>query len=199
MTRLDNGHILVAVWADSDEGMDQNLDFYYSRSENLSDGFHPYVRWDKDDVKASERRGQDETFDKFQTVNFIKQCDGGLFLLGMHNTSGMAPTVSGRDYADLYRVLFASDEELTAAVRSGDPTRIQSLFTDPSTYRQVPKITKVANKHMYCKDRQCNFDAGGAPYLVDANTMYLYAVYHWREGRDRSRNQRVIPFNEYAP
>ena len=29
--------------------------------------------------------------------------------------------------------------------------------------------------------------------------MYIYAVYHWRENRDRHENLRVIPFNEYAP
>ena len=80
LTRLANGHYLAAVLAAFD-GLPLRLDFYLSRSTMLDDGFLPEpVMWPVSGVAA--RPGQDRTFNHFQTINFIRQADGRLYLVG---------------------------------------------------------------------------------------------------------------------
>jgi hypothetical protein len=157
-TKLADGNILLGVWSDK-----KRIEFFKA---STATGFKkPFATWDKDAVKCVN--GQDCNFSEFQTVNFVNQCDGKLFLVGTHNTSTAAPVIGGRDYADLYRVDFDSE------------------------YARAPQITKVANKHMYCHDRQCNFDAAAGVYVQDANHMWIYAAYHFL-------HDDQIRFNEYA-
>ncbi|MEV7676771.1 hypothetical protein [Streptomyces sp. NPDC088752] len=49
----------------------------------------------------------------------------------------------------------------------------------------VPRITKVANRHLTCTQidkRQCDFAAGGGAYVSAANELFLYAVEHDDDG-----------------
>lgn len=203
MTKLKNGHILLGVWADSDKDMAQNLDFYYSRSTNIRDGFEAEpVRWDAKNVKASKKNKQKPTFNKFQTINFIPQCDGKLYLMGMHNTApgGASPVVPGKDYADLYQVFFPTNEELeklgVAKTLKSNPVGVRYL--KQPQYRRMPTITKVANKHMTCKDGHCNFGAGGAPYVTNNGRLLIYGVSHWRVANTGSLDEQTIKFQEFG-
>jgi len=141
------GQYLLAVLS---HGSDGPLDFYLSRTTHVFDGFtdSSVVSWDLDDVKAGP--GQDATFDGHQTINFIMQTDGALYLVGTNNNqaSGL-----GEDWGDLYTVEF----------EDGDPT----------TY---PTITKVDNKHFYCKAAHANFDGGASIYVTPDGKLSLYAI-----------------------
>jgi hypothetical protein len=155
IARIPDGRIVLAVEGGS--ASTPYLDFYISKTPELMDGFNAQLpRWTPGRVN----------FDGFEGLNFVPQCDGKLYLVGTHNTSGQAPTIPGADWADLYRVDF-------------EPT-----------YARTPVLTKVANKHLYCYDDQCNFDAGGGVYVEPGNHLAIYGVYHWLKDDQ-------VRFNEY--
>ena len=159
LTRLHNGHYLVAVLAAFDR-LPLRLDFYLSRSTVLDDGFLPDpVTWRVSDVEA--RPDQDRTFNHFQSLSFIWQADGRLFLVGFHNSVGPHTILPGRDYADLYEVLF--------------PRADQRL--------EMPRVTKVANRMLRCTDGFCSLDAA-AGLFIDPVTkaMSVYATPGWLDG-----------------
>ena len=161
LTRLPNGHYLVAVLAAFD-GLPLRVDFYLSRSTMLDDGFLPEpVMWPVSGVAA--RAGQDRTFNHFQTINFIRQADGRLYLVGFHNRVGPHTILPGRDYADLYEVQFPR----------GDDAPILGM----------PTVTKVANRMLRCTDGFCSLDAA-AGLFVDPMTkeMSVYATPGWLDG-----------------
>ncbi|MCH8058492.1 MAG: hypothetical protein IIB78_11545, partial [Proteobacteria bacterium] len=87
LTKLPNGHFLVAAWSDSDSGK-RRFDFYLSVSDDFLDGFGPvpvtYV--------ANTR-----PFKKYQTINFLVQEPGPphgavrLFIAGLRHDGIVAP------------------------------------------------------------------------------------------------------------
>jgi hypothetical protein len=159
LTRLPSGHYLAAVLAAFD-GLPLRVDFYLSHSTLLDDGFLPDpVTWPVSRVAA--RAGQDRTFNHFQTINFIRQSDGGLYLVGFHNRVGPHTILPGRDYADLYEVRF--------------PKTDQTL--------EMPTVTKVANRMLRCTDGFCSLDAASGLF-VDPVTkaMSVYATPGWLDG-----------------
>ncbi|MFQ5629405.1 MAG: hypothetical protein ACE5I1_11640 [bacterium] len=164
LTRLPNRHYLMAVWSDSDD-LPPRLDFYLSRSTNFFDGFSSEVAtWDRSNVQADFTRVQHADFGNFQTVNFIQQSDGKLFLIGLHNTSDAAPVVPGDNWIDLFEVDFSN----------GLPGAGAALA--------VPTITKIANKMLVEQGNQYNLDAAGGVYIDPSGELCVYGVYHWKTG-----------------
>jgi len=161
LTRMPNGRYLTAVLADRD-GIPRRIDFYLSRSSDLTDGFNPEaVRWFTSEVVA--RDGQDRNFGDFQSVNFVRQADGRLYLVGFHNTVPSMPFIPGRDYADLYEVVMP-DEMAKADV--------------PVLAR--PSLVKTASTRMYCKDGYCNMDAAAGLYVdPESRAIEVYAATGW--------------------
>lgn len=174
LTKLRNGYYLVAVWSDSD-AWPRRLDFYLSRTQNINDGFRSNsTTWEASAINAAN--GHRATFDNFQNINFVPRSDGRLFLVGMHNTSDKAPTIPGKDYADLYEIEFPEDT-------------IEKL-NNPEL--AMPTITKVANKQFFCNDQQANMDGAAGIYVDPAGFLRVYSAYHWR-------SDSIIKFNEYRP
>jgi hypothetical protein len=152
------------------------LEFYLSKTKKFKDGFLDKCwTWFPDDVFAVGK--QDRNFSDFQTINFVLQKDGRLYLIGLHNTASMAPVLGGRDYADLFEVELANN----------------SLQQNPAINpNDKPKITKVANLRFDCKNRQCNFD-GGAGIYIDDGDLFVYSTFHYRGIKG------IVKFNEYLP
>ena len=161
LTRLRNGHYLAAVVAQFD-GLPLRVDFYLSRTQALEDGFDPEpAMWLVSEVQA--RPGQERTFDHFQAINFVSQADGRLFLVGFHNTFASASALPGRDYADLYEVIFPE-----ASIHA-ETARLDK-----------PVIVKIANRMMRCTSGYCNMDAAAGLYIdPDTLTLSVYAAAGW--------------------
>ena len=178
-TKLQNGHFLLAVWGGDNRPSPPRprcLDFYLSRSENFFEGFiRNRATWYPDRENINVVEGQDRNFGDFQSINFINQADGGLFLVGMHNNSDLSPHKPGSDYADLYRIEFADDR----------------VFA-PAPKLSLPSITKVSNKRFYCLDQQCHFDASSGIHVDASGILRLYSCYYWSDNS-------LIKFNEYRP
>ena len=161
LTRLRNGHYLAAVVAQFD-GLPLRIDFYLSRTQALEDGFAPEpAPWRVTEVQA--RPGQERTFDHFQAINFVSQADGRLFMVGFHNTFASASALPGRDYADLYEIVFPD------------------AFLDAEHPRlEKPVIVKIANRMMRCTSGYCNMDAAAGLYIdPDTRTLSVYAGAGW--------------------
>ncbi len=162
VTDLPNGRVLVAVLSAFD-GLPRRVDFYLSQTSALTDGFVPEpATWRVSEVRA--RPGQERTFGYFQTINFIRQSDGRLFLAGFHNNVSTPAFLPGRDYADLYEVVFppGSMDGPTVA---------------------IPDVTKIASRRLNCEDGYCNLDAA-AGLFVDpvSRSMSVYAMPGWLDG-----------------
>ncbi|MBF9018652.1 MULTISPECIES: hypothetical protein [unclassified Oceanispirochaeta] len=157
LTKLSNGRFLLAAWSDSDQ-LENRIDFYLSNSTDFDRGFSndSYSTWFHTEVQAANI--QDANFSNFQTINFINQSDGKLFLAGLHNTSDAAPIINGSDWVDLYTVDFINDD-----------------------YQTIPVITKVANKQFFCVDNHGNFDAAGGIYTDSLGSLGVYSAYFWKE------------------
>ena len=161
LTRLRNGHYLVAVLSAWD-GLPRRIDFYLSRTTVFHEGFQPEpVSWHVSGVDA--RPGQDRAFSHFQSINFIPQADGRLYLVGFHNSTGPQTILPGRDYADLYEVMFPA-----ATTKDNEPVL------------EMPAVAKVANRMFRCRDGFCSFGAA-AGLFIDPVTldMSIYSTPGW--------------------
>jgi len=173
MTRLANGHYLVAVLSARDD-LARRLDLYLSRTKQLVDGFGAEpVTWFADSVMA--RAGQDANFGDFQNIGFVQQVDGRIFLVGLHNTAPSMDILPGRDYADLYEFDFSD-----ALMRTTSPTLHE------------PTVTKIANRHLVCRDGHCNLDAAAGLYVDSDGGLSVYAATFWLD--DNS-----LKLTEFAP
>jgi hypothetical protein len=170
LTKLPNRHYLVAV------RVGKRIVFYLSKTRKFADGFRDQpLTWEDSAVRAAGDLKRE--VGGYQAINFINQRDGQLYLAGLHNTSGAAPTFGGDDVVDLLTV------EIPDAATT--PTDSQGSIA-------VPLITRVASRKFECKHRQCNMDAAAGVY-VDRGKLIVYSAYHWRTGKG------VIKFNEFRP
>jgi len=163
LLKLKNGYYLLAVLSDRDD-KPRRVDFYLSKSQNFLDGFDPeFVSWFTNDIIA--KAGEEANFTDFQSISFIQQSDGQLFLVGFHNTALNLRIIPGRDYADLYSVTFPANFNISS---------------DPELTK--PVIQKITNQQFFCKDGQCNMDAAAGLYIHPNGELSLYAATFWLEG-----------------
>ncbi len=146
--------------ADSDDYLiivkdsDLNLDVYLSSGTDLESAtFELQDRWSPNKLK-SEIDG-DFIFGDYQNINLIRDRDGQIYLVGLHNNTRRPLRLFSSDYADLFRVEFGGDGQLN--------------------------LIKIAKKSFICKtsffgDRFCNFDAGAGVYLDPKGDLIIYAV-----------------------
>ena len=162
LTRLRNSHWLVAVLSGRD-GLPRRLDLYLSRSTDLTTGFGDPLGWQTAFVSA--RNGQAPSFSHFQNINFLRQGDGRLYLIGFHNTFVNIAALPGRDYADLYEVVLP-----------------ESLSRDESPMLGYPRVVKVANKRLTC-GAGCSLDAAAGAHVDPVmRALSIYATPGWIGG-----------------
>ena len=118
----------------------------------------------------------DLEFGNYQNINLIRQCDGQLFFVGLHNNVNLGGVLGGgEDWADLFKL------DLLPVSQTGNPGVV--------AHHTV--ITKIANRHMSCQD-MCNFDAGAGMYVDTNGGLFIYGVEHWR-------HSGVVRVNEFRP
>jgi hypothetical protein len=167
LTRLPNHHYLCAVWTDSDH-RPRRLDLYLSADTDLLHGFRPdFLSWEHDRLLPAGG-----PVAAYQTIAFVTQRDGSMFLLGTENTSNTAPYMRGDDRVDLLHIEFP-----------------YATTHDTSPVLAMPTVTRVAEKKVLCERDFANLDAaagfhiapdwsGGGP--EPDGSLVLYAAYHWR-------------------
>lgn len=106
-----------------------------------------------------------------QMLNFVRQTDGRLFMIGAHNTHNHSPVIRGADVAVIYEVLNSGGD---------DPIRIR----------------EVEGLHFSCTadeaGRSCNFNAGIGMYVSPTGELIMYATEHYADGPNNT-----VQFAEY--
>jgi hypothetical protein len=164
LTREEDGRFLCASWTDSDDGPDR-FDFYISRNINDLSEWESRITYDYRIITP-----EDNMNPKFQAINFIRQDDGRLFLIGTENSNKLAPILGGRDRAYLYEIIKYVDGKGMIKYH----------------------LVKLNQKDFEGGGSFANFGAGAGVFVNSQNTMSMYAVYHWRGGG-------TIRIGEYWP
>jgi len=150
VTRLRDGRYLVAVGGANDS---QNVYTYLSNGADIHDTniiFTEYDVWRNDELTSGHWPTGTESH---QTLNFLSQCDGTLFLAGTNNDNPLAP--DSDDFTDLYSV----------GPIDGSNLRLQW----------------VARRHIFCESeagRLCNFAAAAGFYISPTGELILYGAEH---------------------
>ena len=151
MVRLENGHFLCAVWSDSDD-LHKRFDFYLSKTTDFNNGFLKQSSIPVKDI--ANHRGRDP---RFQAIDFIRQEDGQLFLIGFYNTRKTAPVINGTNKSNVYKV---------------DYSLVASKLGIQLTQQLVREYD----------DGKKQFNMGGATgaYVNRQGHVSVYCAHHWK-------------------
>ncbi len=151
--KIDNGFFFCALWSDP-KGL---FRIYRSKTKKLEDGFfegnNHLAEIAFDDIVDIKDNHNDN---KFQSIQFAQDQNGGLFIIASANYSGASPTIGGENYSILLKVDFDTD----------------NMNNFSLTYLEI-KVFLSENDYS-------NFDAGLGLYIPDAEQIALYSMYHWR-------------------
>ncbi len=160
LTKLESGYYLCAVWTDSDSDPDlpPRLDVYLSDGIDFRAGFSdPLVTWKQVDFLP-----RPQELIRFQSISFVPQVDGRLYLVAMGNTHpSTTPVLSGSNRAQLFQI------------------DIATLQTNPPSLGPAA-ITKLAEREFHCGE-YCNFATAGGIHMSESG-LTLLSAYHWRIG-----------------
>ena len=126
------------------------IDFYFSNSTNLLDGFEKAPRFGIERKKFG--LGGKPPFEfGAQVINLIPQCDGKLFIVLFQNNGKGAPIFSGEDQALLFSLDFNA---------KGD------------------QVNLVAMKNFSCV-KNCNFAAATGSFIDEQGKLFIYSSPHY--------------------
>ncbi|WP_367155706.1 PKD domain-containing protein [Methylomonas sp. HYX-M1] len=177
ITDLPDGRYLLALsW-----GYGDKIEFYKSNGSDWHDpnfAFSLHSEWNYYDLLGDQDwpwqfaftvGGKDIPLSySHQTLNFIKQDDGKLYLLGTHNTAPTAPSdYLGKDVGVLYQVGGTGDGEtatLTSVVGQRFYSRSPGSVDPPLGFKII------------------NFSASVGAYVSPSQELLLYATEHYAQG-----------------
>jgi len=164
LTKRADGKFLLASWTDSDDDP-HRFDFYISKKIN------DLAKWEKKiPFHYNKLVPEYDQEPKFQAINFVRQKDGKLFLVGTGNTNKAAPFFGGTHYANLYEVIY---------------------FKDGKNNRKFHLI-RINQREFKGGGFFANFGGGAGIYVNSKNKMAIYSAHHWRR-------KSSINIGEYWP
>lgn len=180
-TRLADGHYMVAAtWGDGDY-----VEFYRSNGTNfLAPGFRfdLHDTWAADELLGFGEWPTGKT--SYQMLNFVRQPDGRLFLLGARNTAATTPIITGKDELGMVEV---------GGWQAGSA--------------KVTLVQPFLPRHLFCKNAEtgyADFLAGIGVYVSPVGELIVYATEHYNHGPGSSvrffefRNRDVFQSNSRA-
>lgn len=154
-----DGHFLLMATG----GDNSTVEFYRSNATSFFDegfAFELHDTWTTSDQPGLFWPGGKTSW---QSLNFIKQTDGKLYLMTCHNTSELAPVFNGDDEIALYEVFgFGDGETITMTQRSS--TRNIDLRA-----KDEPLESELFG----------NLNGGGGAYVSPTGELIYYAVHHY--------------------
>ena len=161
LVRLENNKFLCAVWSDSDD-LQKRFDFYISKTTTFNEGF---LKIASIPVKQVDKYSGREP--KFQAIDFIRQKDGALFLIGFYNTRKTAPVINGTNTSIVYKV--------DCGIESAKP-RIQ--------------LQQQYVRHYEDGKRQYNMGGATGTFVNKQGDILVYSAHHWK-------TKKTIKFAEF--
>lgn len=187
LTKLSSGQFVLAVWTDGLKNNSRGLDFYFSRTRSLIDGFEDSRTLHVADIAFSQFMQKQN----YQNINFVNDFEGNVYLVATGNSSATAPLKAGIDHADLFLVTFKRiSDVMKEHAAKYEPSSVVNKLEEGSL---IPQLTFLKEKHMYCKQGICNFNAGATIYIPDQQHIFLYSLPHWL-----TNNGKFLNFAQYA-
>ncbi len=159
-TRLPDGrYFLLATWGDNSQ-----LEYFLSSGTTLDSlPATPSGSISGSSISGWPISGALGIGYCYQTINFITQADGQLFLACTYNTASTAPIINGLDLGELYRVSFSGT---------------------------TPSFSKLSTRHFHCSSNSSgsngNFNAAAGYYVSPAGELLLYSTTHDNDGPSSS-------------
>lgn len=172
-----NGDLFMAVLYA--EGETKKLDFYSFDNSQL----HKVGNPDFDTFDCSEtlsEPGYTPDFGEYQSIQFIAQNDGRLFLVGFHNV-GMAGHAGTPNVADLFKVTFHSIPQQLGGYDSSD----------------VKGLVKTATLRFESDHNWFDMDAGAGVYIDEHGGLSVHSCNGFK--RRYSTKTYGINFCEFRP
>lgn len=127
-----------------------SLDFYTSKTKNITDGFLKNPRtW-----QVRMLINQNKQKFKAQSLHFLPQCSGELYLLTLANDGIYPPLLNGQDVAVLYRVKNLLKKS-------------KKIF-----------LSEVIRENFICNGK-CNFSAAGGVHISPARELTLMSTNYY--------------------
>lgn len=161
--RLPNQYFIMAAWRD--EGKVGLFDIYFSKTTDINDGFHQ-VREEVIQVTFDKLGYNSKEKPQYQSIQFILQSDGSIFLVGfMGKNTYPVKLNGGSNSIDVYQVM----------VRPQDMSDNPSF--DTITVQHLSTI-KLASSSMYY-----NFEAAGSIYTINGR-LAIYSPFYWADSHE---------------
>ncbi|UCD08626.1 MAG: hypothetical protein JSU79_09735 [Dehalococcoidales bacterium] len=188
ITRLPDGHfIMIVTWGNND-----TIQFYRSNETSFfAPGFqferHPvspvsFINliangyWIVDDGDSMTRGDY-----PFQTLNFINQSDGHLYLIASRNNDGWAPISNGDDLMYLIEVTGFGEGEIIEF--QGIRKDAHKQLSSEGCWNTWGKGKWCGIKPIYISENiQGNFNAGAGAYISPSGELLYYATSHYNRG-----------------
>ena len=185
IAKLNNGHFLLALEKDTPIA---KMEFYVSAGTDLDDpqlfgkdlrvpdAIIPFCN--NADTNNNVTGGGEcfhEPYD-WQSFNFITDCNGDLYVLGMRGDVGCGFLGSGpcNDIVDEFKVELVNGNNGTAT----GPAYLVNM-TSVDQLGAIGGVVPEASKHMYCPDNsgndQCDFQAASGTYVDPDGQVLVYA------------------------
>ena len=177
ITKLPDGYfLLVMSWGDS-----KDLDFYRSSKKNFFDAGFNFTLVSS----ISEDYLNDLEADHFwefgknspQSLNFVTQKDGRVFLIGSRNTYPLAPMGNGDDQMYLWEVMNFNATQTPNIV--GVRGEVQKMLSCPGDLWTWSYGGITVQKRI-----QGNFMASGGVYISPSGELLYYSTSHFSKGPD---------------
>ncbi len=135
--KLPDGRMLLISYNMS------KLDFYFSKSESIAEGFENHPTYSLTGLKSGA-----------QGMGLITQCDGKMFLMTFHNTGKVPPLFNGKDMALLYELNLKSQTLKLVADRHLDCSGKCNFAAGAGVHVEKGKLSIISVGHFFKKRRK---------------------------------------------
>ena len=173
----DETFFMALTWGD-----DETIEFYRSNKTSffLEDGTEdPNFTFSLHSVITKDKLQElvDDGWWRFnrvspQSLNFVKDTDDNLFLIGAANSKNTSPTINGEDTVWLWLVDGWDDPNQIALLPVSKAAK--HLYSDGVD-------TYCGNSHVNCR-QEANFNAGTGVYISPSGELLYYSTAHFNIG-----------------
>ncbi len=179
ITKLLDGRYLMLVRG----GNNDPLIFFRSTNANLEDPqFEEIHEWEPSQLLDVKGEGH---WRNYQNLNFVRTCEGEVFLLGFHRNAGRVygyeiDPLDGADWIDPFHVGNLQSGLPTLKV-VGEAKTYDVMVTDeygePTEETFETRVSEQGYP-IYCRNL-CAFSAGGGAYIAEGGELLIYGVEHF--------------------
>lgn len=171
LTRLADGHYLLAIWNDDkNDNNSKGLDFYFSKTTEIKRGF------DSDEMIHIPTRLFFNYTDKknYQNINFVHDFNGKLYLIALGSSKPSLPLNPKMDSADLFEIQIRTVTQ--SMIDDAKKYVPESITASLKAGAKKAYVSFCMEKHMFCKQGVSDFSSGATIYTPDQQHIFIYSL-----------------------